>query len=723
MTIKVFKKWMPAVLLAVIMLLGVAHVSGTGKVSAAAGAWTNGQSGVEVTDSGSYKLITGTAGQKVTMTYSQQVNFTDGAHFRYYIVNEQSIDIDANARANGKNYIKIKLAMGGGKAVEFVTYSRYSSLETAAAQIAKMQTDIFIYDPAITADGLYNDKINGVRYLETIETYKLVSGTSHYVDIHKEEGMWFFAFDGLTAIPVPVLNALDLSDCTVTMEYYTATKQPQFRLYDIQVGAYTQFIQNDFVQFGSDEITPLADDTVKFGIRDKRAEQYPGALVRYREQLISAKGYDVRKPINIEYSYDVSNASAVWYAVGLGRPELYDTITKLQYNVFNLGTDPVDKQFTEYSDNIASKNDGIMFQTTTGIAQPTYAAQNSRLESYFTNSASKPYDGRERMDTLTFIVGETGTDLYHNGVLLFDGLVTKLSDFADSGYMAYPYFHFFEDNASKVKGNTIVIKGINAPQLITEDSKKRPEFRVVGGSNADLTVDLKDNGNGALTLWGYDTQQEKMVQLSSDLFTYNAGTNKFTLKYAFFTGKSYDVHKVYVRNDGGSEEIAVRFTDPGLQTLPPTSDKAVYTWQKGDGATDLVVNIDIKNAEFSSFSGGGIMMSQYTYTPGTDGAGTITIAKSFLANKKKGEYTFTLRTKDIQEDEYQCQFKVAVYDEGDVIDNPSDPTNPDGNNPDGSGTTDGKRGCKGESGTLPVLSLVTAGVWAAITVLRKKNTP
>lgn len=103
------------------------------------------------------------------------------------------------------------------------------------------------------------------------------------------------------------------------------------------------------------------------------------------------------------------------------------------------------------------------------------------------------------MDLVTFIVKEEGTDMYMNGTLIFDNLVTKLSDFAESDYMAYPYFHFFEDKANTEKGNTIVIKGVNAARR-TDDKA----LKVVGGSNRDLEVGLTDNDNGEITLWPYE---------------------------------------------------------------------------------------------------------------------------------------------------------------------------------------------------------------------------
>ena len=371
-----------------------------------------------------------------------------------------------------------------------------------------------------------------------------------------------------------------------------------------------------------------------------------------------------------------------------------------------------------YNDGLASKNDGIMIQTTTGLAQPTYPDQNSRLAPYKTNSKSKPYAGREDMDIVTFIVKENGTDMYMNGTLIFDNLVTKLSDFADNDYLAYPYFHFFEDSANTEKGNTIVIKGVNAARR-TDDKA----LKIVGGSNTNLEVEVDDIDNGDVTLWHY--ADDKLVTVDTSLYSYDKASHKLTVKYAYFDGKAYDVYKLYARNNGGSEEIAVRFSDPSLVTLPASTDKEVYTWVKG--------------GTYVSFSGGGISSSQYKYAPNENSTtGTITISKSYLNGKKAGSYTYTIKTTNVEEETFTCTFKIQVKNADEEDDSSSggestpaestsagDNSSSGGSTGDSAGgnstgeTTSGGRGCKGSLGGIGLFTL--AGIAAAVCIAKKKN--
>jgi len=655
--------------------------------------FTTSDAGVTVsTSSKGITTVTGTKGQKATLSYTSNVDFTSGAYFKYVIPKSTDIEIDSSDRTSGKNYIIVTAKNSNGYGVEFKIYALYSAVATT--NLNKMQVDVTYLDPTVTkAEG--TDKTVGRQYLETFETYQNVEDYYHTIDIHKESGEWFFASDGLSALPVAAINnSLTMTDCSVSFAFYSENIAPTVKVYPVTSGILKAYTTDGFMQLGSDVITYNDDDTVKFKIADMRAAQYPGTELRYREQLISTVGYDVRKPINIEYSYDVSNASAVWYALGLGRPDVLKSITKLKYDVNS--TNGV--VLSDYSDSLASGNDGIMLQTTTGMAQPTYAQQNSRLSTYKTNSASKPYSGRENIDLVTFIVKEDGTDMYMNGTLIFDKLVTKLSDFESNGYMAYPYFHFFEDKASTEKGNTIVIKGINAPILTDKTSLK-----IVGDSNTDLTVGLDNIDNGDVTL--YDYKDGVKTAVDPLLYSYDTTNKSLNVKYAYFIGKSYGVYELYARNNSGSEEITVRFSDPSLSTLSPTIDKDNYEWILGAGAGDLLIKIDIKNGTWVSFAGGGITSSNYTYTPGTDSTvGTITVSKDYLNGKKAGIYTYTVKTTNVEEENFTVKFTVTVK------------------NTDDSESESVKKGCSGETGSENIFagSIIFLGA-AMLLVLRKKE--
>lgn len=665
--------------------------------------WSAVGDGVTVEGNADRVTVTGKAGEAVVLSYAEQVNFNEGAYMQFVIPKAADTTIDKDARVNNANYIRVTALNAQKVGVEFVIYARYSAVAT---QVNKMDVDVFYIDPSVKADAdAYST--DGKRYLETFEIYQNVEDTFHIVDIHKENGldgeMWFFAFDGLTAIPVPELNGMDLSAADVQFEYFSRDNTPSFMLDSFKTGINKHYIENNLLQFGSDKIEKLPDDTVRYKIADKRAAQYPGQEIRYREHLISATGYDVNKPITIAYSYDVSNASAVWYAVGLGRPNVLNSINRLKYDVFG---EEKDKVIESYSDSIASKNDGIMFQTTKGMAQPTEPSQNSRLESYITNSASKPYEGRQNMDLITFIVHDDGTDIYHNGKLLFTDLVTKKEDFKDNGYKAYPYFHFFEDSASVEKGNTIVVNGFNVPQLTDENQS----YKIKGGSGSDLVVGVDSAENGTIRLLEPDGENG-VKEADPSMYAYDAENGKLTIKYAWFEGKEYDVYKLYARNNDGSAEITVRFSDPALVTEAPTVEKDNYEWPTGSGTEDLVIRVDIHNGIWKSFSGGGIMSNNYTVEQQENSTVyVITIQKEFLNNKKSGSYTFTVRTTDAEEGSYSCQFKVTVAEPGSGGDN----------NGDNSGGDTEKGGCGSSLASASALlgALVLTG--AAFLFVRKK---
>ena len=685
---------------------------------------------------------TGTADSEMVFTYNQSVDFSGelGASFRYAIAAATDTTISETARTDGSNYVDITVLNSAGKGVRMRYYALYTKIST---QVHKADVDVFYVDPSIKAKG--NDAVAGERYLETIEQYETVEDYYHTVDIHKEDGYWFFALDGLTAVPRADLKELDLSNCTVTFKMYSKTNVPKVKLYAVQStdkyvsssgnvqGKLNRYVVNGFMQFGSDVITYPGDDTVKLKIADKRAAQYPGMLIRYREHLVSTVGYDVRQPINIEYSYDVSNASAVWYAFGLGRPNVLSTIDVLKYNVYNnineTYTDddgekktrprPLDYAYKMYDDSIAAKNDGVMIQTTTGMAQPVYRDSftdghnnNRDLVGYLTHSKSKPYESREDIDLITFIVGETGTELYMNGDLLFENLSTKLSDFEASGYMAYPYFHFFEDNANTSKGNTIVIKGVNAPRRTDTD-----DLRVTGNSGKSVEVGLDDNDNGEIKLYEYVGEDKEFTEVSAEKYSYDATAKMLTLNYALFEGREWGVYKFYARNNSGSEEISVRLSDPTLVTLPPEFEQSEYYWKEKSGTEDLVIKVDIKNGNFVSFSGGGIVAANWTYTPGTDSTvGTITIKKEFLNNKKAGSFTFKVKTDNIEGDEFSAEMKVIINSTG----TPSGGGNQGGG--DGAGGSRGKSCGSEMSGSFALggalLLLAAAG---AIVLFRKQK--
>lgn len=117
----------------------------------------------------------------------------EGASFEFVIAQAGYIDIDPDARANGSNYLLATALTPEGIGVQFKIYALYS--KNATTNVNKMQCDVYLLNPAYKAEEgkLYSD---GIRYLESFDTYTVIEDQRHVIDIHKEEDMWFLPLTG-----------------------------------------------------------------------------------------------------------------------------------------------------------------------------------------------------------------------------------------------------------------------------------------------------------------------------------------------------------------------------------------------------------------------------------------------------------------------------------------------------------------------------------------------
>lgn len=644
-------------------------------------------------------LVTNDTGEEQSVTYSETVDFNTGAKVQVAFVQTDYFPLhvvsnEPTAFLNDTDYIKFT-ALQDGKGVEVKAYAMYANNDGRAIASAKMLAEVTYIDGDTR------------EYVESFETFTNVHATPHTLQIRKEGGFLFVSFDGIAAVPVASKANLDLSAATLSISTKN-TEAHRYEIMSVSGANLTSFIYHDeWGTLGATEVTDNADGTTVYNIRDGRMGRYNGAETRVRENLVNVKGYDVTQPIVLEAQYEIVNTMAVWWAIALA-DNPYGNLDRMVYYLEDEGEHKRGDFKENYGSNNMSKDYGVMFQTVAGMAQPQ--KENELLSAYTTRAGAGGYSNRANLDTIVIEIGDEGTKWTYNGTVLFESIEPKRSDFEDG--KVYPYFHFIGTPANPNKENKVVIKGINAPKLTSDET-----YNYVVGSQDDVVVGLENynNTNGELTLY---TDGACTQAVDSSLYSYNAESKQLTLKAGVFTGFSAGQNYLYVKNDGGSEEITVLVRDAGATTTPPEVEKDVYYYKKGDTA-DLEIKVDIHNGEFQRVTGGGMSSSRYTFNAPTDGStiGTIVISgEKFLSGKDYGDLKFTVYTVDVYGETYTDTFTVSVVDE--IPSEGEDPGEDPGENPGNGGET---TGC---GGTLTAVMLPAAALLLAAAVFmfaRKKQ--
>jgi len=479
---------------------------------------------------------------------------------------------------------------------------------------------------------LYSVAAGTETYMETVETYLKVLEENHTISAVEYLGYTFVSVDGISFIPTSAVS--DLGNLSLTVKIKSSVEGGLSILgvsNEASAPAY-----GEWSGLGQTQITPNADGTVEYNVKDKRADQYNGAkTLVMRENVVNLKGYDVTKPIVLEYSYDIVKTMGVWYGVCLGRSAFGD-LTRLEY----VSDGSLRKDIT--SNNMIT-SDGVMFQMGTSKVQSQ--VQNGILSDYVSNQGTSGYVGTENLDKLIIEIGETSTKMTFNGTVIFESLTTKRADFTDG--KCYPYFHFIGSPANPYKENKIIIKGINTPSA--EDGVRVQK----GGTSASFAVDNYENQNGALKLY-YDASKTKPI--SSDKFIYDIGRKTLTVMSAVFADFELGANSIFATNDGGMTKISFIFVDPALITEAPIAISQNVVAKRGQ---DTVIEIDVSTAEFSRFYGNGIAKADYFFYK-ENGKSYVKIYSTFTDALQEGDYTFTIVTENANSDLFEGQITVRV---------------------------------------------------------------
>ncbi len=594
-------------------------------------------------------------------------------------------------RAADNNYLSMTFSgVANGFKVKFFMLNDNS----AGSDYNKMQADLYLLQGETES------------YVETVDTFKNVIG-EHTLSFKKvtvgANEYTYITVDGVSFTPNASMNYNGAFSLSVEAN---TTDKAEFKL-SVAAGGSAP-VYGEWSTFGQTNVKENADGTTEFNLKDGRATQYNGTPVVYmRERVVNLKGYDVTKPIVLEFCYDHDKAMGVWYGLCMGRTAFGD-LFPMQYKLS--GEDAGDFEDAEiygvnFKLDVNEQNmrtsDGVMIQTVNALVQSTN--HNADIPSYFTNKSGPSYVNSADLDVVEILVGEETTTLKYNGKVLFGeggeckGLDTKRSDFPD-GKM-YPYFEFIGTPASPVKENKITIKGVNAP--VYSSNQVKTLYKGADGST-DFAVDNYDNTNGNLKLY-YDGAKTSAVEESK--YSYNAANKTLTIQNDVFSVLNYGANKLYVANDGGVTEINITLKDANVVAVNPE----VRSAQLKDG--EIYIEVDLKGAELSRFFGGGISKANYELTE-ENGKTYIVIKSAFVSVMKDSDYTFTVETVNVNEDKANC--KVTIDKNGRIK------TGEEQEAPDSSSDS-GKKGC-GSYVSAENVMLMLSGMFAVVFVLiRRKN--
>lgn len=479
---------------------------------------------------------------------------------------------------------------------------------------------------------LYALKAGNETYIETVETYQKIFEEEHSIALSKYMGHVYISADGVAFVPTAEIAATGEAVLAVTMN---STIDASIKLWPRQESVAP--VSGEWSTLGQTEITPLPDGTTEFNLCDRRADQYNGRLTVMRENIVNLRGYDVTKPIVLEYSYDIVKTMGVWYGVCLGRSPFGD-LTKLVYN-----TDGTVKSDIT-SDNMIT-SDGIMFQMGTSKVQSQ--VQNGLVSPYISNQGTSGYLGSENLDKLVIEIGETSTKMTFNGDVIFQSLTSKRSDFKDG--KCYPYFHFIGSPANPYKENKVIIRGVNTPSYETGETVR---IEKVGLGMTNFIVDNYENANGPIKLY-YDSARTR--EIDTEKYVYNVQNKTLSVSVTAFESYPYGENTFYVANDGGVTGIPFRLVDPDVVIEAPSAVGRVQY----SGAGDLKFEIDLRGAEFSRFYGNGISRSDYSVSE-EDGKNYITVSAEFMQKLTEKEYIFKLINTNVNGDTAEGEIKILI---------------------------------------------------------------
>ena len=601
-----------------------------------AGNWTYDDTTTTVTDTAdtAATVTQNTPGTASSVTYTGSLDLEKGANVAFDI---QSFDTDGLEMTQSMTFT---FTDDGGDGIRLEAYMLYGDFTTSRNR--KIRWDIYYINTALGGG-------SGEYYAESLYTYRYIFEDEHSIDIQHMLGSYYVTVDDVTFIPKSEVNGLDLDNCTLTI---TANSTGSAAVYAVtEVGTdVSDLVDGEWMDLGTSELTYNSDGTMTYTDIDEEYSQDESANVLFLRNVISnVKGYDVTQPFEISLHYDTSATPGVWWGLGFASSP-FANLTAMTFDEHGTIADA-------YGSGDLTENKGIMFQTTTGRAEPYYDSNTDNHPAYMDNGGGASYSGQSMLNTIRVEIGAESTTIYWNGTILFENYELTQSDFEDG--VVYPYFRFIESPSNNYLTNTLTIKGINTPTV--EESESVIQRRFDETDPLVLTVDDRDNGDIVFA-------KSDRTAIASSLVTYDAESNTLTIQAeAFADVTEADTYTYLVGNDGGYQPISIVFAEEFEALQNPELSITAYTMVEGQAPEGgLTFTADLKNGEFVSLVGSGLSRSQYTMTlDEATNVATIVISEDFLNNLAIGERTLTLRTQstDGTETEASAQLVITVTDE------------------------------------------------------------
>ena len=393
----------------------------------------------------------------------------------------------------------------------------------------------------------------------------------------------------------------------------------------------------DWGTLGESEITQNFDGTYRLEVEEKSDLHHNGNLI-LRETIFNVRGYDVRKPINIEMSHENNSTVSMWFGVGLGTTPYSGIRTRVCAGAGkgSVISDPF------HADPLVA-NGGVYVYVWMNMIQN---GATGGMTDFITNRTGT-YVSHSNLDRITYEVGEESTKLYYNDLLMFDDINVKLSDFDESGGKAYPFFMFVETPVNPNRNNVLHIKGVNAPLRETYGTVQYRD-----DAAGDLKIPLQNYGSN---LKIYE-DKECSETIDENLYDYDTEKGILSISKLYFSEKPYKITELFAVNEGGIEYIPVRYIDSLIPVGAPVLSETEFVYRKGS-KENIILYADMNNRKFSRVYGAGMFLKDSIYNEVTE---RLIIMSSFLENLDAGEYEIHVESVDEDEIYMATTLKLTV---------------------------------------------------------------
>lgn len=602
------------------------------------GSWTVDEA---TTEAASGAFTQKTIGTATSAVYSEKFNLnTDGANIEFDI---NQFDVDP--QKSDVNIMTFTFKNEAGYGLRLEAHLRYTDRATIRGKIRWVLVRL---DPTLEADPVKNYPA-GERVFGDLFSCRRIFGSSHRVDVQRLFDNFVITVDDSTFVPDFSMKKFDLSNCTLTVTANsTANTAAKYTVSKVNTEV-SDLIDGDWMDLGTSDLSFNDDGTMCYTNIDEEFSadntDFGGEALMLRNIITNVSGYSVDERIDISIHYDTSATPAVWWAT-LFAATPFNHVKATGYDIHEL-----------------NGNKGIMFQTTTGLAEAFFSNKDADKKPYADNGGGKGYAGESMLNVISLEIGEETSTVYWNNKPLFENYPMKKSDFKSG--KVYPYFRFIESPPVATKTNTITIRGVNTPAVAEKDKTQK---RLLSETK-DQVIPVDGRGNGEVTFCMPDR-----TPVSKELYSYNAENKTLTVKPQVFASITENCTRTYlIGNKGGYQSVKFIFADEFAALAAPVITPEKYSMKAGSLTEDLTIKADLKNGVWDGFRGSFLSTSNYSYTIDDNNVATIVIFKDFVNDLQIGERNFTLKTKSVDGTEEQSTvFTVLVHDgtgEGDEGEN------------------------------------------------------